>query len=146
MPTKVACFLDTNILLYAALGKLDEPEKFDVSRKLLAAWDFGISTQVLGEFFVNAQRKSRRPLRAEEAVAWIEELQERPCAIIDHAIVRSAIDISQRFEISYWDAAIIAAAEQLETKVVYSEDLNHDQLYGTIRILNPFVPAKPSRE
>ncbi len=136
---KVACFLDTNILLYAALGKIDEPKKFAISRDLVAAWEFGLSTQVLGEFFVNAQRKSLRPLRAAEAAAWVAELEERPCAVIDQAIVRSAIDMSQRFKISYWDAAIIAAAERLDAAIVYSEDLNHGQSYGVVRVLNPFV-------
>jgi len=139
MPMKVACFLDTNILLYAALGKTDEPKKFGISRDLLAAWDFGLSTQVLGEFFVNAQRKSQRPLRTSEAAAWVAELGDRPCAVVDLATVRSAIDMSQEFRISYWDAAIIAAAQRLEAPVVYSEDFNHGQSYGGVRVLNPFI-------
>ena len=135
---KVASFLDTNILLYAALGKVDEPEKFGISRDLVAAWDFGLSTQVLGEFFVNVQRKSRRPLRAAEAAAWVAELEDRPYAVIDQAIVQSAINFSQEFRISYWDAAIIAAAERLEAPIVYSEDFSHGQVYGPVRVMNPF--------
>jgi predicted nucleic acid-binding protein len=141
MPTKVACFLDTNILLYAALGKVDEPEKFAIGRDLVAAWDFGLSTQVLGEFFVNAQRKSRRPLQPAEAAAWVEELEDRPCAVVDNAIVRAAIQSSQRFKIDYWDAAILAAAERLGCPILYTEDLNHGQTYGSVRVVNPFRPA-----
>jgi predicted nucleic acid-binding protein len=139
MPTKVGCFLDTNVLIYAALGKEDEPKKFGVSRSLLADWNFGLSTQVLGEFFVNAQRKSKRPLRADEAGEWIAQLEERPCAVIDLAIVRSAIDLSQRYEISYWDGAIIAAAERLEAPIVYTEDLSHEQFYSSVQVINPFA-------
>lgn len=138
MPTKVACFLDTNILLYAALGRIDEPEKFFVCRDLVAAWDFGLSTQVLGEFFVNAQRKSSRPLRAAEAAAFVAELEDRPCAVVDQAIVRAAIDYAQQFQISYWDAAILAAAERLGCPILFSEDLSHGQLYGSVRVVNPF--------
>ena len=82
--------------------------------------------------------RSRRPLRASEAAAWVAELDDRPCAVIDQAIVRTAIDFSQRFKISYWDAAIIAAAERLAAPVVYSEDLNHGQTYGSVRVVNPF--------
>ncbi|MBV9244875.1 MAG: PIN domain-containing protein [Methylobacteriaceae bacterium] len=138
MPTRVGCFLDTNILLYAALGRVDEPQKYAISRELLAAWDFGLSTQVLGEFFVNAQRKSSRPLSAAEAANWVAQFEERPCADLDLSIVRAAIDASQRFQISYWDAAILAAAERLGSNLVYTEDLNHGQIYGSVRVINPF--------
>jgi predicted nucleic acid-binding protein len=138
MPTRVACFLDTNILLYAALARADDPEKHRVSRDLVAAWDFGLSTQVLGEFFVNVQRKSQRPLRAAEAAGWVTELEDRPCAVIDLPIVRAAVDLSQRFQISYWDGAIVAAAERLGAPILYTEDFNHNQSYGSVRAVNPF--------
>jgi predicted nucleic acid-binding protein len=138
MPMRVACFLDTNILLYAALGKNDEPKKFQVSRDLIAAWNFGLSTQVLGEFFVNAQRKSRRPLSAGEAAAIVAELEQRPCAAVDQSLVHVAIDYAQQFRISYWDAAIIAAAERLQAGIVYSEDFDHGQVYGAVRVEDPF--------
>jgi predicted nucleic acid-binding protein len=125
--------------LYAALGKDDEPNKFSISRGLIEAWKFGLSTQVLGEFFVNAQRKSARPLRAAEAAAMVVEFGDRPCAVLDHAIVRTAIEHSQRYDISYWDAAIVAAAERLQAGILYSEDFNHGQSYGSVRAVNPFV-------
>jgi len=145
MPTKVECFLDTNILLYAALGKRDQPEKFVIARKLIADWNFGLSTQVLGEFFVNAQRKSAQPMRASEAAAMVEHFAERPCAVVDQNIVRAAIAASRRFGISYWDAAIVAAADQLDSEIVYSEDLNHGQSYGRVRVINPFHPSRSER-
>jgi predicted nucleic acid-binding protein len=53
--------------------------------------------------------------------------------------VRIAIEKSERFEISYWDAAILAAAEALGAETVYSEDLNAGQRYGRVRVVNPFV-------
>jgi predicted nucleic acid-binding protein len=139
MPTKVACFLDTNVLLYAALAKNDEPRKFQISRDLIAAWNFGLSTQVLGEFFVNAQRKSQRPLSAREAAAFVVRLDTRPCVAIDLDVLHMAIGHAQRFRISYWDAAIVAAAELLESPILYTEDLNHGQVYGSVKVLNPYV-------
>ncbi|MFD2182617.1 PIN domain-containing protein [Rhodoplanes azumiensis] len=138
MSTKIACFLDTNILLYAALGKSDAPEKFRISRALLASWNFGLSTQVLGEFFVNAVLKSKRPLSCTEAAAMVAVFMERPCVVIDQAIVRAAMAHAQRYQIKYWDAAIIAAAERLEAPVLYTEDLNNGQTYGSVRVENPF--------
>jgi len=140
MPTKVACFLDTNVLLYAALAKNDEPRKFKISRDLIAAWDFGLSVQVLGEFYANAQRKSRRPLSAREAAAFVARLYVRPCVAIDLQLLHIAIGYARRFQISYWDAAIVAAAEQLGSAILYTEDLNHGQVYGSVKVLNPYVP------
>jgi predicted nucleic acid-binding protein len=139
MPTKVACFLDTNVLLYAALGRIDEPKKFQISRDLVAAWNFGLSTQVLGEFYVNCQRKSEKPLDARQVAAFVAKLDERPCVAIDRGLVHIAIGYARRFRISYWDAAIVAAAEQLEAAILYSEDLNHGQSYGSVKVVNPFI-------
>jgi predicted nucleic acid-binding protein len=53
--------------------------------------------------------------------------------------------MSERFGINYWDAAILAAAERLKAPIVYTEDLNHDQLYGPVRVVNPFVSARSIR-
>ncbi|WP_245435947.1 hypothetical protein [Mesorhizobium tamadayense] len=44
----------------------------------------------------------------------------------------------QHYEISYWDGAIIAAAERLGVKTLYTEDLNHGQAYGSVVAINPF--------
>jgi predicted nucleic acid-binding protein len=52
-----------------------------------------------------------------------------------------AISAKQRFGISYWDAAILAAAKQLGCHTVYSEDLNHGQDYDGVRVVNPFLAA-----
>ncbi len=49
------------------------------------------------------------------------------------------IEASIRHEISYWDGAIIAAAESLGASILYTEDLNHGQHYGSVRAVNPFL-------
>jgi predicted nucleic acid-binding protein len=54
--------------------------------------------------------------------------------------VRVAIEKSARYSISYWDAAVLSAAEALGCSLVYSEDLNDGQVYGTVRVKNPFKP------
>ncbi len=77
---------------------------------LIESTDFGTSAQVLQEFFVTVVRKASRPLSAEQAMEWIEQWTAFPCQTIDHRLVRIAIEQSERFAISYWDAAILAAA------------------------------------
>ena len=54
-------------------------------------------------------------------------------------MVIAGIDHARRYQLSYWDGAIIAAAERLGARVLYSEDLNHGQTYGSVRVENPFL-------
>ena len=132
-------FLDTNILLYAALGMDDSPEKWAIARQILLEGKFATSAQVLSEFYSNVIRKGRRPLSKPEALNWVRQLALKPCQAIDGQLVEQAIGFSDRYQISYWDGAIIAAAHRLGAKLVLTEDLNHDQTYGAVTALNPFL-------
>jgi predicted nucleic acid-binding protein len=131
-------FFDTNILVYAAVGTGRDEPKRKRALELIESEDFGTSAQVLQEFFVTVVRKASRPLSAAQALDWIEQWAAFPCQAIDHQLVRIAIEQSERFAISYWDAAILVAAEALGTDTVYSEDLSDGQRYGRMRVVNPF--------
>ncbi len=132
-------FFDTNVLVYAAIGTGKDARKQKRALELIESEDFGTSAQVLQEFFVTVVRKASRPLSAVQAMEWIEQWIEFPCQSIDHRLVRIAIELSERYAISYWDAAILAAADALGAHTVYSEDLNDGQHYGRVRVVNPFV-------
>jgi predicted nucleic acid-binding protein len=139
-------FLDTNILIYAAKAKEDEPEKCAVANRILQEESFCVSAQVLQEFFVASQRSDpKRPLavplaerQAAEWVGWLEPFCE---VSTDALLVQDAIEAARRHRISYWDAAILVAATRAEAPVVYTEDLNHGQRYGKVEVLNPFRPS-----
>jgi predicted nucleic acid-binding protein len=131
-------FFDTNILVYAAVGTGRDEPKRKRALELIESEDFGTSAQVLQEFFVTVVRKASRPLSPAQALDWIEQWAAFPCQAIDHQLVRIAIEQSERFAISYWDAAILVAAEALGTDTVYSEDLSDGQRYGRVRVVNPF--------
>ena len=134
----VRAFFDTNVLVYAAVGAGKDELKRKRAMELVESTDFGTSAQVLQEFFVTVVKKVSRPLSAAQALDWIEQWTAFPCKTIDHQLVRIAIEQSERFSISYWDAAILAAAEALGTDTVYSEDFSHGQRYGRVRVVNPF--------
>ena len=134
----VECFLDTNVLVYAAAGRAVEEAKRKRALELIETEDFGLSAQVLQEFYVTVTRKVEAPLSAEEAVEWIEQLEAFPCLAIDAALVKIAVEISERYRVSYRDGAIIAAAEALGAKTLYSEDLNPAQQYASVRVSDPF--------
>lgn len=137
----VKAFVDTNVLIYAAAGRVDEPEKYERAWDVLDDAKFGLSAQVLAEFYVHVMKKPKVPLRRLEAASWIDKLSTVPVVEVDANLVREAIRHSLRYEISYWDAALIAAAERLDAPILYTEDLNHGQLYGSVRVVNPFLPA-----
>lgn len=137
----VDCFLDTNIIVYAAAGRGDDDAKRERALDLIETCDFGLSAQVPQEFYVTVVRKIETPLDPDEALAWIEELEVFPCLPIDAALVKIAVELSSRHRISYWDAAIVAAAESLGAPILYSEDLSHGRRYGPVRVLNPFLSS-----
>ncbi len=132
-------FLDTNILVYAAIRDTHQLAKHERALAIIRREAFCSSAQVLQEFYVTMSRKIAQPLTPLQALAWIEQLTAFPCLAIDHYLVRSAIEISERYRLAYWDAAIIAAAEALSCEQVYSEDFNHGQHYGAVQVLNPFL-------
>ena len=103
--------------------------------------DFGLSAQVLQEFYVAVTRKIRKPLAPETAVALMDEYRVFPTVATDYPLIVAAVELSLRHGISYWDAAILAAAEALDAPTLYTEDLQDGQLYGSVRAVNPFRDA-----
>ncbi len=133
------CFLDTNVLVYAALGKGRHETKRKIAHDLVVNKRFGISTQVLQEFYANVTCKTETPLTPDEALEWMDGLERQQCVTVDRPLVRIAIAISQRWRINCWDGAILAAAERLGAETLYTEDLSHGQAYGSVRVVNPFI-------
>ncbi|MBI2382786.1 MAG: PIN domain-containing protein [Gammaproteobacteria bacterium] len=139
MPARA--FVDTNTLLYAASTAPNERRKRERARVLLGAGDYGLSAQVLQEFYVNVTRSPQPAMSHAAAAAAIRELSRGPAVPIGSALVSSALRLRDRYRISYWDAAIVAAAIELKAKVLYSKDLNDGQRYGEVVVENPFTSA-----
>ena len=135
----VECFLDTNVLVYAVSSAEADAAKRSKALELVREADFGLSAQVLQEFYVTATRKIRKPLEPELAVALMEQYRVFPTVPTDYPLIVAAVELSLRYGVSYWDGAILAAAEVLEAPVLYTEDLAHGHLYGSVRALNPFL-------
>ncbi len=133
------CFFDTNILVYAAIGHRSETTKYQRALKLIELENFATSAQVLQEFYVNVVKKSDKPLTPAKAAEWVATICRKPCQEIDSAVVMRGIENSSRYQISYWDGAIIAAANRLGVQTLYTEDLNHGQSYGAVTAINPFL-------
>lgn len=136
-------FLDTNILLYAGSKAPAEEAKRQIARALLARSDIGFSAQVLQEFYSAAMSKRRLQMTHEEAVDVLRSLAAFPVCPITRELVMDAAEVRQRYKISYWDAAIIAAAKQMDCGTLYTEDLNAGQDYDGVSVVNPFAGAIP---
>ena len=134
-------FLDTNILLYAVSIAKEEASRKGIARALVARADWGLSVQVLQEFVVNATRSPRPAMTHANAVAAIRELLRRPTAISDAPLLLSALQLKERYRLSYWDAAIVAAERALGGVTLYSEDLGDGQNYDGVTVRNPFGRA-----
>lgn len=135
----VRFFVDTNILVYAASANPSETTKRKRATEIIAAGDFGLSGQVLAEFYSVVTTKGKPPMSPDTAAAWIDLLDLQPLVPVDANLVRRGIELSVRYQISYWDGAIVAAAEALGAKTLYSEDLSHGQRYGDVVVENPFL-------
>ena len=135
----VEAFLDTNVLVYGVSSEPAEALKKEKALTLIENTDFGLSAQVLQEFFVVVTRKIARPLAPDDALALLEQLRSLPIVWTDYPLIVSSIEASLRHGLSYWDGAIIAAAERLGALTLYSEDLSHGQRYGSISVVNPFL-------
>ncbi len=132
-------FLDTNILLYSISRDASEAEKRERAIALLDQDDWSLSTQVLQEFYVQATRPSRRDALSHDTAAGLVRAWQRfQVQDITPAIVNAALDIKSRYGFSYWDAAIIAAAQAQGCARLYSEDLSHGQVIDNLRIVDPF--------
>ena len=132
--------VDTNVLLYAASRLPEEAAKRDRARKLLAGSNLAVSVQVLQEFVHQATR-STRPGRLTHDDAWefLGPVMMMPVQDVTLSLFRDAVAISQRFRLSYWDGAILAAARALGCDAVYSEDLSSEQDYDGLRVIDPFA-------
>jgi predicted nucleic acid-binding protein len=119
-------------------------KKKKIATELIQEKFFGWSAQVAQEFYAVATRKADFKISDDTALEWLENLDVFPCQTIDVDLVKNAIVISARYRLSYWDSAILAAAEALGAPVVYSEDFNHGQSYGDIKVCNPFADLPQS--
>jgi predicted nucleic acid-binding protein len=96
---------------------------------------------VLQEFYAVAVTKQRLQITHDEAMDVLQSLAAFPVLPITRELVMEAVALRQRYQISYWDAAIITAAKQMGCGTVYSEDLNAGQNYDGVAVVNPFAAA-----
>lgn len=132
-------FVDTNVLVYA-VDRAD-PRKRVTARSILAGRrteTLVLSTQVLAEFYAVTTRKLAERLTEREGQERVTELATLPLVSTDGELIRAGIDVSRRSQLSVWDGLIVAAAAAGGCDILLTEDLNHGQSFGTVKVENPF--------
>lgn len=132
-------FLDTNILLYTISANPAESAKRRIAIDIVVAMDWAVSAQVLQEFYANATGKRAGSISIDAANILLRQFIPRATVAVDAALVLKAAQISQQHQISYWDAAIVAAALRSGAEHLVTEDLNAGQVIEGITVINPFV-------
>jgi len=136
-------FVDTNVLVYS------RDSRVGAKQEKAAEWlDFlwrtrrgRLSRQVLQEYYTTVTRKLKPGLTAEEARADVRSLFHWLAPVDPVALMESAWDLQDRFSLSFWDALIVGAAENLGCGVVLTEDLPTGQDLGAIEVVSPFATA-----
>ena len=132
-------FVDTNILVYA--HDRDATDKHLAARDRVAElWRLpvapAISVQVLQELFVNLVRKEIPQAEARRVVVDYSTWQ---VVDNDQTLLLAGIDLQARWQSSFWDALILAAARRARAGVIWSEDFNTAQDYDGIVAVNPLA-------
>jgi predicted nucleic acid-binding protein len=131
-------FVDTNVFVYA----IDERDRRKqglagtLITEVALSGDGVISAQVVQEFASNSVRKLK--LLATETADLCDMFNDFSLVRPDVEMVRAALSIQATTSISFWDACILAAARHAGCTTLYTEDLNHGQSFGALRVVNPF--------
>ena len=134
-------FVDTNVLVYA--HDTTAGPKLERARTLVGdLWrsrEGCLSVQVLQELFVTLTRRIATRLDSATAATVVGDYAKWTTHAPGGADVLAAIDLHERFRISFWDAMIVQSAAALGCDVLYSEDLNAGQSYGGVLVVDPFA-------
>jgi predicted nucleic acid-binding protein len=134
-------FVDTNVFVYAydqSAGR-----KRDLALRLLdrlwVARTGCLSLQILQEFYVSATGRLRPALTPSEAASETSTLAQWRVHAPGPSDLLSAIDLHQRFQVSFWDAMVLQSAVRMGCQILWTEDLSHDQTYAGVTVKNPFA-------
>ncbi len=135
-------FLDTNIFVYSFLS--EESYKKESARSLikesLKSHNGIISYQVIQEFSNVAFKGSVTPVNGNDIKLYIEKILLPLCSVWNSfELINGAIDIKERWQYSFYDSLIVAAALEAKCNKLFSEDLQHDQKIFSLEIINPFL-------
>jgi predicted nucleic acid-binding protein len=140
----VAALVDTNVLVYRFDTRFPEKRKVatELLRRGIAEDSVRVPHQAIVEFIAAVTRPIRGHsiLKRPEALREAEEfLRQFTVLYPNEAILRNAIRGCAAYQLNWFDAHLWSYAEHYGLSEILSEDFEHDRLYGTVRVVNPFI-------
>lgn len=134
-------FADTNVLVYMfdAGSPAKRTRALALVEELASAGLLVLSTQILQEFYVTVTRKLAVPLPAEMAEQALERLTTLEVVTLDASTVVGAARRCRKDRLSFWDALVVESALAAGCTRLLTEDMQHGQCMGRLRIENPFA-------
>ncbi|MFB3778790.1 MAG: PIN domain-containing protein [Bryobacteraceae bacterium] len=140
----MAALVDTNLLVYRFDSRFPAKQKIatGILRRGILEDSLRLPHQAIVEFVAAVTRPIRGHVILEpaEALREAEEfLRQFPVLYPNEAIVRNAVRGCAAYQLNWFDAHLWAYAEYYGLAEILTEDLQHDRLYGTVRVVNPFL-------
>lgn len=134
-------FIDSNVFVY--LVDEADPPKHAVSRRIvdeaLGSASGVISFQVVQETLNVLTRKLKVIARADDAIDFMRQVLQPLWKVQPSApLYAKAVELQQRYAFSFYDSLIVAAALEGGCKRLLTEDLQHGQRIGALRVENPY--------
>jgi len=142
--TLVAALIDTNVLVYRFDSRFPKKQKVatEILRRGIEQDSVRVPHQAIVEFIAAATRSIRGHiiLQQPDALREAEELLKQFTVLYpDEAVLRLAIRGCAAYQLNWFDAHLWSYAEHYGLAEIFSEDFQHDRLYGSVRMVNPFV-------
>ncbi len=130
--------LDTNILIYALdkQAKIRHKKAVRIIQKSLSL-NCILTLQALSEFYYACTRKGLMPVK--DALAQVKDWQTLfPIALAKpHTLTRAILSV-ERYPLGFWDAMLLETARGAGVSILFTEDLQDQQVIEGIKIVNPF--------
>ena len=134
-------FLDTNIFVYMFDARA--AQKAEKARRLIkeavSTRKGVVSQQVVQEFFNLAFRKFQPAMTLAEAEDYLSTMFQPLLVVQSVQTYKEALQLHSRYRLPWYDSMIVAAARESGCEILYTEDFQHEQRFGELRVKNPFL-------
>ncbi|EMG09934.1 PIN domain protein [Leptospira interrogans serovar Grippotyphosa str. LT2186] len=134
-------FLDTNLFIYNfdTENKTKHEKSKEIVLTALAENNYVISYQVIQEFSNVALKKFQIPLKPKDLAIYLKRVMFPLCSVYyTNENILNAIEIRNRYKLSFYDSVLIGSAIEANCKTLLSEDLQDGLQIKGLQITNPF--------
>ena len=140
----MAALIDTNVLVYRFDHRFPEKQRIatEILRRGIIEDSVRLPHQAILEFIAAVTRPVRGHiiLKQPDALREAEEfLKQFTVLYPNEAILRNAIRGCAAYRLNWFDAHLWSFAEHYGLGEILTEDLQHGRLYGSVRVVNPFL-------